>query len=408
MHSTVAAVVLALLAGCVPNESGRLAARSTGQLLHPGAPRTHATAALRAVCGEPATTSAPILRAPYLQSVSTDRATVVWTSNGGANAIEVWNEEDSSRERIGSVRASTRFLAGAEQREARITGLEPGTVYCYEVLDTAGRRVAGPYGFRTAPEPDAAERVDIVVFGDSGGGGPDQFAVAEQLTTVPIDFVLHTGDVAYGSGTLEELEAKYFDVYEPWLASLPVFPASGNHDYVTADLGPYREVFVLPDNGGQAGRERWYSFDWGPVHVVVLDTQRNDPAQVEFLERDLANTDRPWRIVVAHWGPYSSGPHGPNGAFRELYEPILARYGVQVVFTGHDHHYERTRPMNGITYIVTGGGGMSTRPVTPNPAWTEMAEDVMHFVYVSIEGDLMRVHAIDATGREFDGVEIRR
>ncbi len=400
-------VVVTLLSGCVPNESGRFAANTTGQLLEPPAPRLDASAELREACGEPAAPGASVARLPYLQSVSADRASVLWTTPGGAVTLEVYRPGEAPY-RVASERVPTEFLSGAEQRRAALTALSAGTVYCYELLDEAGERVAGPYGFRTAPGADAGERIDILVFGDSGGGGPDQFAVAEQLGSVPIDFVLHTGDVAYGSGTLPQLEANYFQVYESWLGSFPVFLSSGNHDYATADLGPYREVFHLPENGGPDGAERWYSFDWGPVHVTVLDTERGDAAQAEFLERDLAGTDRPWRIVVAHKGPYSSGVHGSNGAFRQSYEPILQRHGVQVVFTGHDHHYERTRPMGGVTYVLTGGGGMSTRPVTANPEWAEIAEDALHFVYVSIEHGVMRLHAIDATGREFDGVEIAR
>lgn len=397
-------VVVSLLGGCVPNESGHVAAVATGQLLEPPAPRVDASTELRAACGDPVGSEAALARLPYLQNVATDRASLVWTTSGGASSVAFWKPQ-GERVSIESDAVPTEFLTGAEQRIAQLTDLSADTIYCYELLDEAGQPVFGPYGFRTAPEADTDERIDILVFGDSGGGGADQIAVAEQLTTVPIDFVLHTGDVAYGSGTLPELEEKYFRIYESWLGSFPVFLASGNHDYATADLGPYREVFALPENGGPDGVERWYSFDWGPVHVAVLDTERNDAAQAEFLEHDLASTDRPWRIVVAHKGPYSSGVHGSNGAFRQTYEPIMQRYGVQIAFTGHDHHYERTRPMNGITYVLTGGGGMSTRPVTPQD-WTEMAEDVLHFVYVSIEDGVMRVHAIDATGREFDGVEI--
>ncbi len=400
-------VVGALLCGgCIPNETGHLETTVTGQLLDPPAPRQDATLELRAVCGEPAPSTSAMVRLPYLQSVSSDRASLLWTTSGGASTVALWSPS-LERTEVGSEVMPTEFLAGAEQRVAHLTDLSADTIYCYEVIDDAGERVYGPYGFRTAPEADTSERIDFVVFGDSGGGGPDQAAVAEQITSVPIDFLLHTGDVAYTSGTLDQFETNYFQMYESWLGELPVFPASGNHDYVTADLGPFREVFELPENGGQSGRERWYSFDWGPVHVTVLDTENGSDAQTRFLEQDLASTDRPWRVVIAHKGPYSSGSHGSNGTFRQLYEPILQRHGVQVVFTGHDHHYERTHPIGGVTYILTGGGGMSTRPVSPHE-WTDFATDVLHFVYVSIEGDTMRVHAIDATGQEFDGVEIPR
>ncbi len=109
--------------------------------------------------------------------------------------------------------------------------------------------------------------------------------------------------------------------------------------------------------------------------------------------------------MQTHWGPYSSGSHGSNGAMRAAFRPIFERYGVHLVVSGHDHHYERTRPIGNITYIVTGGGGGGTRTVTPSD-WTAFSLDVLHFLYITIEGDSMRVHAIDGTGQEFDGTEI--
>ncbi len=406
MRKPIWILAIVLVAGCAPNESGHVAATSSGQLLSPQAPRVDPTAELRASCGEAGLPSSDFARLPYLQSVSSTAATLVWTTTTDVAAVEVWSA-DSPRRRVDAADEATQFMTGARQENAHMSELTPGTIHCYELLSAAGDVVFGPYGFRTAPEPGGAERIDFIVFGDSGGGGPDQLAVSSQLTTVPIHFVLHTGDVAYMNGTLEQFETTYFGMYESWLQSFPVFLASGNHDYETADAGPFREVFALPENAGSEGRERWYSFDWGPVHVAVLDTEVSSAAQAAFLEADLASTDRPWRIVVAHKGPYTSGYHGPNATFRELYEPLLVRYGVQIAFTGHDHHYERSHPIDGVTYIVTGGGGMSTRPVSPT-ATTAFAEDVLHFVYASIEGDRLRVHAIDGEGKEFDGAEIMR
>ncbi len=231
--------------------------------------------------------------------------------------------------------------------------------------------------------------------------------MARQIATVPIDFVLHVGDVAYPSGRLDELERTYFDVYAALTPSIPFFLAIGDHDEETDHAGPYREVFHLPDVAGPVANERWYSFDWGPVHVVVLDALSGDPAQVPFVERDLAATALPFRIVVAPVPPYSSGFYGSYDGFRSTFEPLFQRHGVQLVVSGDEHDYERTRAIGGVTYLVTGGGGRSVRAV--GESWfTELSVTAFHLVYVSIEDDVMRVHAIDATGREFDGVEIPR
>jgi 3',5'-cyclic AMP phosphodiesterase CpdA len=248
--------------------------------------------------------------------------------------------------------------------------------------------------------------VHFVVFGDSGGG-PLQGAVRDQLDTVRFDLMLHVGDIAYGSGTLAELESQFFAEYASILGNVPVFPTSGNHDYETEGGAPFRQVFALPENGMPGGVERWYSFDWGDVHFVALDTERVDATQTAWLEDDLSRNLLPWTIVYLHRPPYSSGDHGSAAGVRRAFTPLFADYGVDVVFAGHDHDYERTDAIDGVTYIVTGGGGHGTRPVGRS-SFTAYSEDVLHFVYGEVTTERMLLHAIDASGREFDSVSIDR
>jgi 3',5'-cyclic AMP phosphodiesterase CpdA len=229
---------------------------------------------------------------------------------------------------------------------------------------------------------------------------------ARQLATVPFDLMLHTGDIAYGSGTLSQLESTFFASYSELLGSIPAFPASGNHDYETNAAAPYRQVFALPENGGPEGRERWYSFDWGDVHFVALDTERVDAAQIRWLERDLSDNTLPWTIAYMHRPPYSSGTHGGSRAVRDAFVPVFEAHGVQVVFSGHDHDYERTHTINGVTYVVTGGGGHGTRAVGRS-SFTAFSEDVLHFVYGELDSGALVLHAIDAVGREFDSVRVQ-
>jgi acid phosphatase type 7 len=402
-------LALLVLGSCANDLTGIHAAGKTGTLLDPSAPRQHPLTAIRDACGEPGLAGGGLTRLPYVQSVRAHDAYLGWTSiDPGTEAVRLWFPGATSTRDVAPSVATTHYLTGARQLEARLDGLEPRAIVCYELRNEAGDRVFGPTGFRTAPEVgDASERVDIAIFGDSGNGSSDQQAVIDQLGTVPIDFVLHAGDLAYPSGRLTELEAFYFHMYEPLLPSIPFFTAIGDHDEETDHAGPYREVFRLPDNAGPAANERWYSFDWGQVHVIVLDALSGDPGQMTFVEQDLSSSTQPWRIAVAPVPPYSSGFHGSYGSFRALFEPIFQRHGVQLVVSGDDHHYERSRPIEGVTYIVTGGGGRSVREVGTS-WWTELSVTVFHFLYVSVEGDTMRVHAIDATGREFDGVEITR
>jgi acid phosphatase type 7 len=247
--------------------------------------------------------------------------------------------------------------------------------------------------------------VRAVVFGDSGEGGSDQLALLRQMQTLRHDLMLHTGDIAYDSGTLADFESKFFGVYAPMLSKAPMFPTSGNHDYETADAAPYRQVFTLPENGGPEGHERWYSFDWGDVHFVALDTERIGEAQATWLAADLTANQLPWTIVYGHRPPHSTGEHGDTALFQQVFVPILEAHGVDLVLAGHDHHYERFLPQAGVTYVVTGGGGRGTRGVSGGPL-TAFAEGVIHCVVVEVAGDALSVHAIDGVGREFDSVVI--
>src|SRR5699024_4408154 len=106
---------------------------------------------------------------------------------------------------------ATTFLSGAHQYVVEIDGLVPATTYCYSLVDDAGV-VRGPIGFRTAP-PAGDPPVDFLVFGDSGSGDPDQWALRQQMNTVPIDLIVHLGDLAYPSGTLQQYEDYVFNVY---------------------------------------------------------------------------------------------------------------------------------------------------------------------------------------------------
>jgi 3',5'-cyclic AMP phosphodiesterase CpdA len=278
-------------------------------------------------------------------------------------------------------------------------------VYCYDVTDGAG--ASERLGFRTAPAPETGATVRFLAFGDSGGGGSDQAALRDQMATVPFDFMIHTGDIAYAGGTRAAFEQNFFKPYADYLKFFPMFPASGNHEYDSDDAAPFREAFVLPENGGPDGVERWYSFDWGDVHFAMLDTERTGPVQAAWLDADLAASERPWTVVVGHRPPFSSGEHGSDGNFRTHFVPILEKHAVPLVLNGHDHHYERTTPQNGVTYVVTGGGGIGVRPAGSS-SFTAFSLPVIHFVYVTISGNELALHAIDGVGHEFDSLVIRR
>ena len=396
------------MGACNFNEQGYLVASKTGNLAFGNPPRAPFDRAFVEACGAGELSPAGerhLRRRPYVQQVGPDSAEVLWTSSV-ASRFEVRLTTSDGRQ-VSKIDAEIDVpSAGASQYIAKFHSLMPGQVYCYSIA-VDGVTWLRPTGFRTAPRPGQSVPVTFVAIGDLGARQPDQFAVLQQMMTVEADFAVISGDVAYTSGRLQEFEEHYFDVYQQWIRHVPVFPASGNHDYSCCDAAPFRQVFSLPRNGGERGLERWYSYDWGPVHVVVLDTEKVDSAQLDWLEADLSANTLPWVIAVMHRPPYSAGKHGSDEKMRRHFAPIFERHGVALVITGHDHHYERTLPQNGIVYLVTGGGGRGTRK-HGYISETAFAERVAHFVYVMVNGDELTMYAIDASGQVFDSERIYR
>jgi hypothetical protein len=139
----------------------------------------------------------------------------------------------------------------------------------------------------------------------------------------------------------------------------------------------------------------------------VLDTEKVGALQAQWLDGDLAGNRLPWTIVYLHRPPYSSGEHGSAGDVQRLFVPLFVRHHVPLVLAGHDHNYERSKTMNGVTYVVSGGGGRGTRRLGRS-SFTAFAEPVCHFLYVVVEGGELTLHAIDGVGQEFDSLLIRR
>jgi acid phosphatase type 7 len=422
----VATLAACASAACSTNESGDVATTNVGDLSYalPVSERTSALEGPSAACPSAGAEdrSGAVHRRPYLQQVTDRSAALLWTAGPEMKAAMVTatrsdgtvmataqGAPDLTVPKLTAIGPSAPELpsldARAVQWRADLAQLEPDTSYCFELLSEGVVLRRG--SFRTAPLAGAGRPVRFVALGDSGEGGSDQQAVFEQMLQVPFDLVLHTGDIAYTSGTRAQFERVFFDMYADMLERFPVFPASGNHEYETEDAAPFREVFALPENGGPAGIERWYSYDWGDVHFVVLDTERTSAEQAAWLDADLTANRRPWTIVYQHRPAFSSGDHGGDPDVQKWFVPIFIKHHVPLVLAGHDHHYERTNAIDGVTYVVTGGGGRGTRPVGQSD-FTAFSEQVCHFVYVTINGDQLTLHAIDGTGEEFDSLRITR
>jgi hypothetical protein len=357
-------------------------------------------------CGAGALTSRGangLARWPYLQRTSDNSVSILFTTRSASDPAPLVELRSRSGQLLQLAQA-VRDPAAIDGAQHAVTfeGLAPDTEYCYALTGWTK-----PTSLRTAPPAGSDVPVRFLAFGDSGDGGDGQLALRDQMAALPFELLLHTGDVAYEVGSLAALEQTFFGVYKGFLKNTPAFPASGNHDYQSDDAAPFRQVFALPENGGPLGLERWYSFDFGDVHFVALDTQRDLAAQVTWLEQDLSRNQRPWTIAYLHRPPFSSGRHGSSLDVREAFVPLFERHGVQLVLAGHEHDYERTVPLGGVTYVVTGGGGKTTRPVGTSD-FTAFSAQALHFVQGTVTRDSLELVAIDIDGQQLDSVLLAR
>ncbi len=257
----------------------------------------------------------------------------------------------------------------------RISGLRPGGSYHYQIslraASTGGARLQLPVVAFHAP-PSALRPLRFVVYGDSRSGHAIHAQVVQAILNEDPDLVLNIGDIVE-RGTEDSDWDRFFAVAGPLLERLPLFLAPGNHEYARRGQGLQKLLqlwsrqFSEAAEAGEAARPRSYgSFDISGVHFVALDSnQLRTGEQLRWLSADLerAHARRPRAIVAfMHDGPYSMGWHGDNSTLIRDYVPVLERFRVSIIFSGHDHDYERGR-RGRLDYIVTGGGGAELRPL---------------------------------------------
>jgi hypothetical protein len=253
--------------------------------------------------------------------------------------------------------------------------------------------------------PVAPASVKFAVIGDSGTGDREQYQVADQMarfhTKFAFDRVLMLGDNIYGGQTPQDLVRKFSQPYKALLdAGVKFYASLGNHD------SPDNRLYPLFNMGG----ERYYSVVTKNVRFFALDSDQIDPKQLAWLTDALKNSKDDWKICYFHHPLYSDGgTHGPSVNIRVVLEPLFVTYGVNVVFSGHDHIYERLTPQKGIYYFVEGAGGSLRKGDTKRSATTAKAFDQdQSFILVEIDGDQLSFQTISRTGLTVDSGTIRR
>jgi hypothetical protein len=255
------------------------------------------------------------------------------------------------------------------------------------------------------PLPNAPESLKFAVIGDNGSGDRGQEEVAGQMARqhgeFPFELVVMVGDNFYGSQKPADLARKFAVPYKPLLdAGVTFFAALGNHDEVST-------VAYAPIN---MQGQRYYTYVRRNVRFVVLDTNVLDGPQLKWADATLAQAGEAWKIVYFHHPLYcSAGRHGANVDLRVLLEPLLVKHGVNVVFSGHDHIYERLKPQRGIYYFVTGSSGKLRKgDLEPSELTAAGFDQDQAFMLVEISGDDMHFHVVSRAGATVDAGQIRR
>jgi predicted phosphodiesterase len=248
------------------------------------------------------------------------------------------------------------------QVDTLVTGLEPAMAYSYRVtVQSGGDIVTSPTGyFRTEPDPGRAVTFAVLSDTQRQVQGIDRLATVAQAIAGDaarsggFDFVLHAGDLVEAPNDVNW--DSWFASFEPMLLAAPFVPVLGNHEDNSAS---YYAAFSHPAGAGQDD-ERWWTLRWGDVLVVGLDTSATRVDRIleqqAYARAQLAGPGR-WKVVVLHHPVFSSDVnYSTSHRFDEIYHPIFVEAGVDLVFSGHIHSYERVE-RDGVVYLVLGGGG---------------------------------------------------
>jgi hypothetical protein len=367
-----------------------------------------------------------------------------WNDDPATTAAVVWHTENEvagpaveygASEKLGMrVKAESFEIAGFQGffHQAKMEGLPPGAMAYYRVGSSSG--VSETFAFQTAPAQGAQPGpISFVVQGDSrsesfGVGMGYETLISQMAKEVPA-FILDSGDYTMASAPDEWVP--WQEVGDPINSSMPRLTTFGNHEMIEKN---YFGLMALPEEN----EERYYSLDYGPIHIVSLDTGFGDidPSVKDWLAQDLAAASgATWKVVFFHMPPYNSGNHGDSEsgretsyAVREQWVPLFEKYGVDVVAGGHDHNYQnfgflkggephgdRELPLEGDgsapLYFISGGAG------APLYNLVEEAEDrhlllnyekANNYVLVTVDGKTMTLEVKRLDGTVIETITINK
>ena len=301
-----------------------------------------------------------LTRGPYLQNGTASSVVIRWRTDVPTESHVRFGVSPSDLNRAVFDTSYT------TNHEVIVGGLLPDSQYYYAIGSETETFAAGS-GYFFITNPQTAKPTRIWVLGDAGTWSNPQRAVRDAYyafsTNRHTDLWLMLGDNAYGEGTDAQYQGALFNIYAEMLRKSVLWLALGNHDtYSTGvvEQFPYLEIFTLPTageaGGAPSGTEKYYSFDYGNLHFVVLDSMSSSRAtngpMCAWLEQDLAANTSEWTVALWHHPPYTKGSHDSDDEheliqMRQSVVPILESHGVDLVLCGHSHSYERSCLLRG-------------------------------------------------------------
>jgi 3',5'-cyclic AMP phosphodiesterase CpdA len=276
------------------------------------------------------------------------------------------------------------------------------SLFCF----IAAGAVISALGAQENKFPLAQDSVRFAAIGDMGTGDAAQYQTAQKLidsrVMFPYDFVIMLGDNIYGGSKSKDFEQKFEVPYKPLLdAGVKFYACLGNHD------NPNERLYKPFNMDGAS----YYAYKKGNVRFFVLDSNYMDPKQLAWLESQLKSAgSSDWKICYFHHPLYSSGRfHGPATDLRQVLEPLFIKYGVNIVFAGHEHVYERVHPQHGIYYFTEGASGELRSNNLKITAITDKGFDTDRtFMLVEIASDDLYFHTLSRTGETVDSGTIHK
>jgi Calcineurin-like phosphoesterase/Purple acid Phosphatase, N-terminal domain len=338
-----------------------------------------------------------------------------WTEDSSSAVTITWDTPVASRGtvRYGLTSNYTHVVhdgGGLYRHAIPVRNLQAGTRYFYEASSTDGYASSNAT-FQTAPVDGSS--LHFVFHGDLNGGVDVPWAesVAEEIVQEGPQWVVQLGDLsdeAYGGAGFDTW-TNFFSICEEEMSKAVFMPIPGNHDdpgigpISAHERGYYHRLFSLPEPSLGKGH---YAYTAGNIRIICLNSEAELEAQNDWLARELQaaanDTNLTWIIATCHRPPYSWGQRSGSDDVKEAWSPLFVRYEADWVVSGHSHNYQRTIPIRGVRYLITGGGGASPYASATDEGSLAYATSCYHHVSAHVTNDVMQVRGIRSDGRIFD------